>query len=105
MIILFLDKILIQFLHLFLFLSNTPRHVLQALQFKFVKQRLYYGVCIFIYRILDKMLPVSLRNKIEIVSESQGQTRAGNRVRITKDTRNVQKNVFYEKVKMYNSLP
>jgi len=45
-----------------------------------VKQRLYRGACIFIYKIPNSMLPVSLRNKIEIVAgESQRQTgQAGN---------------------------
>jgi len=57
----------------------TIEYVLQALQFMFVKQRLHYTVCIFIYKILTNVLPLSLRNKIEMGSENQRHTRqAGN---------------------------
>jgi len=49
------------------------------------------------------MLPVSLRNKIEIVgSESQRQT--GNIVLGLRKVRNTQKSVFYKGVKMYLPL-
>jgi len=70
----------------------------QALQFMSVKQRLYYSVYIFIYKILNNMLPVSLRNKIEIAgSESQKRTRqAGNMLGLRK-TRNAQKGKFFTK--------
>jgi len=66
-----------------------------------VKQRL------FIYKILNNMLAASLRNKIEIAgSERQRQTRqAGNIVLGLRKTRNAQKSVFYEGIKMYNPLP
>jgi len=85
---------------------TKTEYVLQALQFMSVKQRLYHSVCIFIYKILNNMLPVSLRNKIEIESESQRQTRqAGNIVLGLRKIRNAQKSVFYEGVKLYNSLP
>jgi len=52
------------------------------------------------------MLLVSLRNQIGIVgNESQRQTRqAGNIALGFRKTRNAQKSVFYEVVKMYNSL-
>jgi len=52
------------------------------------------------------MLPVSLRNKIEIVgSESQRQRRqAGNIALGLRETRNERKSVFYARVKMYNPL-
>jgi len=54
-------------------------HMQQALQF--VKQRLYYNVCIFIYRILNNML--ALRNRIEIVEgDSERQTRQAGNIRI-----------------------
>jgi len=53
---------------------------IEHVQFMSIKQRLHYSVCIFIYKILNNMLAVSLRNKIEIAgSERQRQTRqAGN---------------------------
>jgi len=41
--------------------------MLQALQF--IKQRLYYSVCVFIYKILNNMLPILLRNKFVIVGK------------------------------------
>jgi len=52
------------------------------------------------------MLPVSLRNKIEIVeSERQRQTeQAGNIVLELRKTKSAQKSVFYEGAKMYDSL-
>jgi len=41
--------------------------MLQALQFMSIKQRLYYSVCVFMYKILNNMLPVLLRNKFVII--------------------------------------
>jgi len=52
-------------------------HTLQALQFMSVKQRLHYNICTFIYKILNNVLPLLLRNKIEIVG-SENQRQAGN---------------------------
>jgi len=50
-------------------------HMLQALQFMSVRQKLRYTVCIFIYKILNNALSLSLRNKIEIVgSENKTET-------------------------------
>ena len=82
-------------------------HMLQALQFMNIKQRLYYNVCVFIYKIMNNLLPVTLRNKFAIVgSENQRVTRqAGNIVLEIRKTKSAQKSVFYEGVKMYNSLP
>jgi len=76
-----------------------------TLQFMSVKQRLYYSVCIFIYKILNNTLSVSLRNKIEIVGGESQTRQAGNVVLGLRKTRNAQKSVFYEGVKMYSSLP
>jgi len=77
--------------------------MLQTLQFA-VKRRLYYSVCMFIYKILNNMLPISLRNKIEIVgSESYRYNEAGNIVLGLRETRNAQKSVFYEGIEIYNS--
>jgi len=52
------------------------------------------------------MLPLSLRNKIEIVgNENQRHTRqADNIVLGFRKTRNAEKSVFYEGAKLYNSL-
>jgi hypothetical protein len=81
--------------------------MLQALQFMSIRQRLFYNVCIFIFKILKNMLPEALRNRLEIVgSESERQTRqAGNIVIDFRRTRNAQKSMFYEGAKMFNSLP
>jgi len=53
------------------------------------------------------MLPVLLRNKFVIAgNENQRLTRqAGNIALKLRKTRSAQKSVFYEGVKMYNSLP
>lgn len=82
-------------------------HMLQALQFMSVRQRLYYSVCIFIFKIVNNMAPVVLSNKIEIeVRECDRQTRQAENIRLTlRKTRSAQKSLFYEGIKMYNSLP
>lgn len=50
-------------------------YMLQSLQFMSIRQRLYYNVCIFIFKILKNMLPSQLRNRIEIVGNvSERQT-------------------------------
>jgi len=81
--------------------------MLQALQFMSIKQRLYYSVCVFIYKILNNTLPVSLRDKFVILgNENQRLTRqAENIVLELRKTRSAQKSLFYEEVKTYNSLP
>ncbi|KAM0724671.1 hypothetical protein ACS0PU_009055 [Formica fusca] len=81
--------------------------MLQALQFMSIKQRLYYNVCIFIFKILKNMLPEQLRNRLEIVgNESERQTRQAGDIAIKyRRTRSAQKSMFYEGVKMYNALP
>jgi len=65
-------------------------HTLHTLQFMSVKQRLHYAVCIFVYKTLNGMSPLSLRNQIEIVaSESHMRTRqAGTIVLGFRKTRN-----------------
>ena len=58
-------------------------YMLQTLQFMSgyvqvmsVRERLYYNICIFIFKILKNMLPNQLRNKLEIVgSDGERQTR------------------------------
>jgi len=75
--------------------------MLQALQFMSIKQRLYYRVCVFIYKILNITLLVLLRNKFVVVgNENQRTTRqAGNIVLEIRKTRSAQKSVFYGVVK------
>jgi len=60
----------------------------------------------FIYRILSNLLTVSLRNKIVIVeNESQRLRRQAGNVVLVRKTGEKIKNVFYESIKVYNSLP
>jgi len=61
--------------------------------------------CVFIYNILNNMLSVSLRNEFVIVgNESQRLTRQAGNIVLENWNRNAQKSVFYEGLKMYNSL-
>jgi len=70
-------------------------------------QALQLNICIFIYKILSNMLPEALRNRIEIVgSDREKQTRqTGNTVLKFRKARTAQKSIFYEGIKMYDSLP
>jgi len=75
-------------------------HTLQTLQFASIKQRLYYSVCVFIYKTLNNMLPGSLRNKFVIVeNEKQRLTRQTGKLRVHR------KACFIKRVKTYNSSP
>lgn len=81
--------------------------MLQALQFMSVRRRLYYNVCIFIFKILNGIMPEHLGNKLVVVGEvSERQTRQSENIRIDfRKTRSAQKSLFYEGVKMYNAIP
>lgn len=82
-------------------------HMLQALQFMSVRQRLYYNVCLFIFKIVRNLLTEQLRNRLEIVGNvSERQTRQAGDIAIQfRRTRSAQKSMFYEGVKLYNDLP
>lgn len=81
--------------------------MLQALQFMTIRQRLYYNMYIFIFKILNNMMPEQLSNRLRIVGEMrERQTRqAGNIAIEFRRTRSAQKSLFYEGVLMYNALP
>lgn len=81
--------------------------MLNALQFMSVRQRLYYNVCLFIFKIVDGILPKQLRNKLDFVKEmSVSRTRQADNIVIQLlKTSSAQKRLFYEGVKMYNALP
>jgi len=81
--------------------------MLEALQFMSVRQRMRYNICIFIFKILNDMLPTQLRDRLQIVgNECTRETRqAGNIELQFRKTKSVQKNLFYEGVKIYNALP
>ena len=82
-------------------------HMLQALQFMSIRQRLYYNVCTFVFKIVNNMLLEQLKDQIELVgSNSDRQTRQTGDIAIGfRRTRSAQKSMFYEGVKMYNALP
>lgn len=77
--------------------------MLQVLQFMSIRQRLYYNVCIFIFKIIKGMLPIELGNKIVLV---EGRTRQADNIMIQfRRTKSAQKSLFYEGIKMYNDIP
>jgi hypothetical protein len=82
-------------------------HMLQALQFMSVRQRLCYNVGVLIFKILNNLAPMMLSNRLEMVGRGcDRQTRqAGNIVIIFRRTRSAQKSLFYEGIKMFNSFP
>lgn len=81
--------------------------MLQAVQFMSVRQRLYYNVCIFIFKAVKKLLPKEVTSKFEIVKLRTGRvTRQAENIAIQfRRTRSAQKSMFYDGVKMYNALP
>lgn len=67
---------------------------MQALQFMSIRQRLYYNICIFIFKTVNKMMPEQLNDRLSIVEHRTGrQTKqAGSIVvdfRKTKSAQNV----------------
>ncbi|XP_036148907.1 uncharacterized protein LOC118647675 isoform X2 [Monomorium pharaonis] len=77
----------------------------QALQFLTIRQRLYYNMCIFIFKILNNMMPEHFSNRLRIV-EGERKTRQTRDIVIEfQKTRSAQKSLFYEGVLMYNALP
>jgi len=81
--------------------------MLKALQFMTIRQRLYYNMCTFIFKILNNMMPEQLCNRLRIVGDgSERQTRQTGDIAIEfRRTRSAQKSLFYEGVLMYNALP
>lgn len=81
--------------------------MLNALQFMNIRQRLYYNLCILIFRMLKCMSTDHFKNMLEVVGNiSERQTRqAGDIMMQYRRTRSTQKSIFYEGIKMYNGLP
>ncbi len=81
--------------------------MLEALQFMSVRQRLQYNICIFIFKILNGLLPNQLGDKLEIVGDECARVtrQAGNIELQFRKTKSAQKSLFYEGIKMYNVLP
>lgn len=78
-----------------------------ALCFMSIKQRLYYNMCIFIYKAVKGLLPDYLTNKLQIVGAvSDRQTRQKENIVIHfRRTNHAQKSVCYAGIRMYNELP
>lgn len=81
--------------------------MLEALQFMSVRQRLQYNTCIFIFKILNGLLPNQLGDRLEIVGDEGARVtrQAGNIELQFRKTKSAQKSLFYEGIKMYNVLP
>jgi len=81
--------------------------MLEALQFMSVRQRLRYNICIFIYKILNDVLPTQLKDRLQIVgNECTKETRQADNIELQfRKTKSAQKSLFYEEVKIYNALP
>src|SRR5436190_1383537 len=87
--------------------STEVECMLQALQFMSVKQRLFYNTCLFVFKMSKGMLTEMLKDRTESVGEtSDRQTRQHMNIALQmRKTSNAQKSLFYEGVKMFNSLP
>lgn len=81
--------------------------MLDALQFMSVRQRLRYNICIFIFKILNDMLPTQLRDRLQIVGrKGTRETRQAGNIEIQfRKTKSAQKSLFYEGIKIYNDIP
>src|SRR5436190_4025821 len=81
--------------------------MLHALQFMSIRQRLYYNVCIFVFKMVHGILPEQLGNKIVLVGDkNERRTRQTKNIEIQfRRTRSAQKSLFYDGIKMYSALP
>lgn len=79
--------------------------MLLTLQFMNIRQRLYYNMCIFIYKILNNMMPEQFSNRLRIIEEERETRQTGCIAIEFRKTRSAQKSLFYEGVIMYNALP
>lgn len=87
--------------------DTKVERMLNALCFMSIRQRLYYNACIFVFKAVKGILPDYVAKKMRRVGKSIGrQTRQATNVVIQfRKTKNAQKSMFYEGVKMYNELP
>jgi len=76
--------------------------MLQALQFMSVRQRLYYNVSIFVFKMVKGILPEQLGNKIVLVGNTnEKRTRqADNIVMQFRRIKSAHKSLFYEDIQM-----
>lgn len=87
--------------------NTRVEHMLQALQYMSIRQRIYYNTSIFIFKILRGYLPHILRSRLDVVGVSyQRETRQkGNIVVQLRKTCEAQRSAFYKGTKMFNDLP
>lgn len=81
--------------------------MLKAVQFMSVRQRLYYNVCIFIFKSVNNLMPKEFKNRLQIVASRSGREtcQAQSIIIPFRKTKSAQKSMYYEGVKMYNALP
>lgn len=81
--------------------------MLEALHFMSIRERIEYNVCIFIHKMINGECPNYLKNKIELIGTEDGvQTRQRGNIHINRcKTREEQKMLLYDGIKMYNNLP
>ena len=86
--------------------NRYTRVKFMSVQFMSVRQRLYYNVCILIFKATNGLLPKELKNKLQIVGSRSGRvTRQAEDIVIEfRRTRSAQKIMYYEGVIMYNAL-
>lgn len=81
--------------------------MLHALQFMSIRQRLRYNVCIFVFKMVNGMLPEQLGNRIVLVGDmNERRTRQASNIVIQfRRTRSAQNSLFYKGIQMYNAMP
>jgi hypothetical protein len=81
--------------------------MLEALHFISIKERIEYNVCLLVFKIINGMCPRYLCNKLESVQyEGAVNTRQRGNIYIDRcRTREEQKMLLHDGIKMYNSLP
>lgn len=81
--------------------------MLKALNWMSVTQRINYNVIVFVYKMINKLVPEYLYNKITYANEIHDRnTRNRNEVRLPNiRTENARKCILYNGFKLYNDIP
>ncbi|XP_011873718.1 PREDICTED: RNA-directed DNA polymerase from mobile element jockey-like [Vollenhovia emeryi] len=83
------------------------RDMLVALSFMSIKERLEFNVSVFMYKLVNGMVPNELSSGLELVGDRMGvRTRQAENIKIDfRKTTSAQHSLMYAGVKMYNDLP
>ena len=82
------------------------KDMLEALRFMSIKQRIEYNVYILVFKIINEKCPKYLSNYIHLVQNEEMITRQRSNVYIRRcKTREEQRMVLYEGLRMFNNLP